>query len=130
MEGLLRHGSGGAGGGGVIACGSVESYPCGPLLECVYLHRFLRIKKRTTRYLRCFCMFSEGFFSGRSNPMVLHYYLHLLTAPARCVCVCFAHQEPKSMAFTVCWLVFRRRFSTRSFELRYLYFMSRVGMLL
>ena len=100
-------------GGGVIACGSVESYgiysvfytcrlllrvglPCGPLLECVYLHRFLRIKKRTTRYLRCFCMFSEGFF--RAGPILwcLHYYLHLLTAPARCVCVCFAHQEPKA----------------------------------
>ena len=72
----------GWGGGGVIACGSVESYgiysvfytcglllrvglPCVPLLECVYLHRFLRVKKRTTRYLRCFCLFSEGIFSGQ-----------------------------------------------------------------
>ena len=81
----------GWGGGGVIACGSVESYgiytcglfrrvglPCGPLLECVYLHRFLRVKKRTTQFFR-------------AGPILwfLHYYLHLLTAPARRVYLCF-----------------------------------------
>ena len=114
-------------GGEEIACGSVESYgvysvlytcglllrvglPCGPLLECVYLHRFLRVRKRTTRYLRCFSCFQKAFF--RAGPILwfLHYYLHLLTAPARCVYLFFAHQEPKSMVFTVCWLVFRKRF--------------------
>ena len=43
-----------------------------------------------------FACFQKAFF--RAGPILwcLHYYLHLLTAPARCVCVCFAHQEPKA----------------------------------
>ena len=111
MEGLLLHGGGGGGGvggggGGVIACGSVESYgiynvfhtcglllrvglPCGPLLECVYLHGFLRQEANNTVFT-VFCLFSEGFFY-RAGPILwfLPYYLHLFTAPARCVYICF-----------------------------------------
>ena len=135
MEGLLLHGGGG-GGGEEIACGSVESYgvysvlytcglllrvglPCGPLLECVYLHRVLCVKKRTTRHLRCCCLFSEGNFSGRSNPMVFT----LLSTPDDCSCamclLMLLRIKSRKAWFLRCVGWFSEGdFSTMSFKLR------------
>ena len=136
MESLLLHGGGG--GGGPIACGSVESYgiysvfytcglllrvglPCGPLLECVYLQRVLRIKKRTTR----FCLFSEGIFSGRSNPMVFTF----LCTPVDCSCALCIKSRKAWFLRCVGWFS-GGVLSTRSFELRCPFFTSCVGELL
>ena len=143
-----RWGRGGVGGGGNCMRKCVESYgiysvfytcrlllhvgfPCGPLLECVYLHRFWRVKKRATRYLRCYCLFSKGIFSGRSNPMAFTS----LSTPVDCSCalclLLFLRIKSRKAWFLRCVGWFSESdFSTRSFELRYPFFMSRVGMLL
>ena len=82
MEGLLLHGGGVGGGGGIIARGSVESYgiysvcytfglllrvglPRGPLLECVYLHGFCVSRSEQHGIYSGFCVFSEGIFFGQ-----------------------------------------------------------------
>ena len=93
-------GGGRVGGGrGVIACGSVEFYgiysvfytcglllrvglPCGPLLECVYLHGFCVSRSEQYGIYGVFACFQKTFFSGRSNPVVCT----ALSTPVHCSC--------------------------------------------
>ena len=91
MEVLLLLGVGGGGGvgGGVIACGSVESYG---IYTCGLFRRvgwnvsicigFCASRSEQHGIYSVFACFQKAVFSGRSNPMVLT----LLSTPVDCSC--------------------------------------------
>ena len=99
-------------GGGLMACGSVESYgiysifyscvlvfradPCWNMSICMV---FARQEANNTVFTVFLLVFRKAFLSGRSNPMFFYRIIHLFTAPARCVYLCFCASRAEKPDF-------------------------------
>ena len=119
MVGLLLHGGGGEGGWGgeVIACGSVSNPmvftvfstpadcscmlvfradPCWNVSICIGFGASRSEQHGIYGVIACF---QKAFFRAGPILWLLHHYLHLLTAPARCVYFCFCASRAEKHGF-------------------------------